>query len=127
MSVRIIGVALAALHLTLSAAPVQARVTGTSPSLALDEYVGTYTDPMYGEATVTGEDGRLRLRQGTNYVGELEHWHFDTFRVVWSNPTLGRSFVTFMLSPTASVSSLDMPGLATFQQRQGKTAGEGAR
>lgn len=37
------------------------RAEGTTPSLALEEYVGVYTDPLYGELEIAvGPDG-LRL------------------------------------------------------------------
>ncbi|HSG50378.1 MAG TPA: serine hydrolase, partial [Longimicrobiales bacterium] len=43
-------------------APEEARVSGTSPSLSAEGYTGTYGGPMYGDATVTLEAGKLVLR-----------------------------------------------------------------
>ena len=63
----------------------EARVPDTKPSLPLSAYAGTYGGQMYGDARVTEENGRLvvRLLPSPNYVGDLEHWHFDTFRIKW--------------------------------------------
>src|SRR5262249_9101155 len=56
----------------------EARVKGTRPTLALEKYAGTYKDDMYGEAKVTLDKGKLVLRTPA-FVGDLEHWHYDTF------------------------------------------------
>jgi len=61
------------------------RAKDTKPSLALSGYAGTYSGPMYGDAKVTEENGKLVLRliPAPNFVGDLEHWHYDTFRIKW--------------------------------------------
>src|SRR3982750_3881481 len=80
----------------------EARVQGTSPSLALEKYAGAYTGDMYGEARVTEENGKLVLRlvPAPNFVGDLEHWQYDTFRVKWRDSIrypFPKGFVTFVL------------------------------
>ena len=62
-----------------------ARVPNTKPSLPLSTYAGTYTGAMYGDAKVTLEDGKLvlRLLPSQFFLGDLEHWHFDVFRIKW--------------------------------------------
>jgi len=93
-----------------------ARVQGTSPSLALQSYVGTYGGEMYGEAKVTEENGKLVLRlvPSPNFVGDLEHWHHDTFRLKWRDSVsypFGKGFVTFTLNAQGSVDEMkiDVP------------------
>jgi CubicO group peptidase (beta-lactamase class C family) len=93
-----------------------ARVRDTRPSLRLGAYAGTYTGAMYGDARVTEEGGRLvlRLMHSPNFVGDLEHWHFDTFRVRWRETVVypfPRGWVTFTLDPQAGVSEMkiDVP------------------
>ena len=94
----------------------EARVTGTRPSLALGKYAGTYGGEMYGEARVAEEQGRLvlRLAPAANFVGDLEHWHYDTFRLRWrasvSYP-FPRGFVTFGLNASGQVDEMkiDVP------------------
>ena len=73
------------------------RVTGTSPSLPLERYVGTYKDPVRGEVVVTLDEGVLQLRYGTGFVGRLEHWHFNTFRASWSAEWREPTLVNFLL------------------------------
>ena len=80
------------------------RVPNTKPSLPLAAYAGAYTGQMYGDARVTVEGGKLvlRLLPSPNFVGDLEHWHFDTFRLKWRDSIVypfPRGFVTFTLDP----------------------------
>jgi CubicO group peptidase (beta-lactamase class C family) len=56
------------------------RIAGTTPSLPLERYAGTYADPLRGEVTITHDGTALRIRNGAAFVGTLEHWHYDVFR-----------------------------------------------
>ncbi|MBV9925299.1 MAG: serine hydrolase [Acidobacteria bacterium] len=94
----------------------EARVPNTKPSLPLDAYAGTYGGQMYGDAKVSEEGGHLvvRLLPSPAYVGDLEHWHFDTFRIKWRDSVVypyPRGWVTFQLDPRGKVSEmkLDVP------------------
>ncbi len=91
-----------------------ARARDSRPSLPLERYAGTYADSMYGNATVKLENGRLVLRYGPTFEGDLEHWQYDTFRAVWRNERLGKSFVTFALDARGRVSDVNVEGLADF-------------
>jgi hypothetical protein len=93
------------------------RVTGTRPTLGLGAYAGTYLSAMSGEVEVTLEEGELRVAYGPDYVGTLEHWHYDTWRVVWRNRGLGTDLLTFRLGADGKVSSLTLSGADTFRRR----------
>jgi CubicO group peptidase (beta-lactamase class C family) len=93
-----------------------ARVLNTKPSLPLSAYAGTYGGTMYGDAKVSEENGHLvvRLLPSPAYVGDLEHWHFDTFRIKWRESVVypyPRGWVTFNLDPQGRVSEMkiDVP------------------
>jgi hypothetical protein len=94
-----------------------ARVRGTSPSLALAKYAGTYTDQMYGDVTVAVEGNRLVIGW-QSYKIPLEHWHFNTFRgtTVPGAPLAG-AMATFQLDARAMPSALELSGLATFNPK----------
>jgi CubicO group peptidase (beta-lactamase class C family) len=85
------------------------RVTGTRPSLPADRYVGTYTDSLFGTATVGRDGDRLTFRAGA-YAGTLDHWQYDVFRVTWADPFLGTSRVAFTLDPDGAVGTLQFVG-----------------
>ena len=63
-----------------------ARIKDTKPSLALENYAGDYQNEMYGDTKVVAENGKLILKRGAYFTGDLEHWHYDTFRVVVARP-----------------------------------------
>jgi CubicO group peptidase (beta-lactamase class C family) len=81
---------------------VAARAQNTKPSLALPGYAGNYAAEVYGDATVTEENGKLvlRFKQSPNFVADLEHWNYDTFQIKW-RPSVAynfpRGFVTFTI------------------------------
>lgn len=102
-----------------------ARAKNTKPSLPLERYVGSYADSMYGVATVKLENGKLMLRYGPTFYGELEHWQYDTFRAHWRDKRLGMGFVTFALDARARVTDMDVEGLADFSA-VGDTTGRAA-
>ncbi|HWT03088.1 MAG TPA: serine hydrolase [Pyrinomonadaceae bacterium] len=92
------------------------RAKDTRPSLALEKYAGTYTGAMYGDAKVAMESGRLvlRLAPSPNFVGDLEHWQYDTFRVKWRDSIVypfPKGFVTFTLDARGQVDEMkiDVP------------------
>ena len=92
------------------------RVAGTKPSLALESYAGSYLSELYGEARITAENGKLVLRlvPAPNFVGDLEHWQYDTFRVKWRESVsypFPRGFVTFTLDARGQLDEMkiDVP------------------
>ncbi|MFQ6113550.1 MAG: serine hydrolase [bacterium] len=83
------------------------RIKGTKPSLKLEEYAGKYFDELSGEAEVKLENGHLLFYYNPRYIGDLEHWHYDTFRVAWRHPIYdmpGKTFLTFYLDEKGQVS-----------------------
>ncbi len=95
---------------------LEAQVKGTSPSLALEGYTGTFEDPMYGRVKVMLEEGALRLDAGPAFVANLEHWHFNTFRATWRDRLLGRGFVKYDLNLQGKADVLNIEGLADFHR-----------
>ena len=94
----------------------EARVAGTSPSLPLEKYAGTYKDEMYGEAKVTVKDGKLVATYGAAFAGELEHWHYNTFRVRWRDRSLGKGFINFTLKDDGTVDEMKLENLTSFKR-----------
>ncbi len=91
-----------------------ARVSGTAPSLPLEAYAGTYADSMYGDVRVEYEGGGLVLRYGTFFVGDLEHWHYDTFRAIWRQRHFGKALARFVLDERGRAAELAMENVGDF-------------
>jgi CubicO group peptidase (beta-lactamase class C family) len=89
------------------------RVADTHPSLSLDKYAGTYSDPLYGRVSIA-YDNKLVLRFGKGFVGELEHWHYDTFRTHWEAEWRGTDLVSFALDSKGHPDRLTLFGI-TFK------------
>ncbi len=90
------------------------RITDTKASLALDQYVGTYKDEMYGEAAVWLIDGQLSfslLPAQELFTSELKHWHYDSFQFQFKDPFLPEGWVTFVLDNKGAVDyfTIDLP------------------
>jgi CubicO group peptidase (beta-lactamase class C family) len=90
------------------------RVQGTSPSLALEKYAGTFQSEMYGESKVAFENEKLVLHIGPNFTGDLQHWNYDTFRVIWRDPMQGKGFVNYRLNTQGQADAINIEGLAEF-------------
>jgi len=91
------------------------RITGTRPTLPLERYAGTYADSLYGTATVTLVNGRLAIQAGT-VSGQLEHWHYDLFRVTWPDPFWDPTYISFGLDPDGTVGELRIVGGGSYRR-----------
>ena len=94
-----------------------ARVAGTSPSLQLSAYVGRYADPLFGELVVTETPSGLRADMGPGQPGALEHWNYDTFRIVFDARWRGWTLATFRLGTDGTVASVQVGDVELKRQR----------
>jgi CubicO group peptidase (beta-lactamase class C family) len=92
------------------------RVPDTKPTHAFEKYAGTYENDLYGALKVTLENGRLNLRFGPAFTGELEHWHYDTFRAKFRGAGVTTAYITFALNAQGKVenATLNLPGVADY-------------
>ncbi|HEU4879765.1 MAG TPA: DUF3471 domain-containing protein, partial [Gemmatimonadaceae bacterium] len=100
------------------------RVKGTHPSLALERYAGTYSDSLYGKVSVRMENGHLVLDFTPKMAGDMEHWHYDTFRVTWRDHREGTNLVTFTLDADGKIDTMsaDIGGPPEEQPRMKRVA-----
>ena len=90
------------------------RVKNTSPSLELAKYTGIYHDLMYGDARIeiVNKELNLTLLPAKDlFVSNMEHWHFDTFRIQFKDEFLPEGFVTFFFNSDAEITGfkIDLP------------------
>ena len=77
---------------------LNARVPKTKPSVTPTQLAGTYTDKIYGDATITEANGvlTLTLQPAKDLLtGTLGHWHYDTFQWQHADPFLEPGYITF--------------------------------
>jgi CubicO group peptidase (beta-lactamase class C family) len=93
------------------------RASGTKPSLPIEKYAGVYADSLYGDVRITQNGGRLVAKYGTMFEGELEHWHYDTFRATWKARNMGRNFLTFALDTDGKIRGVEFDGMSSFNRK----------
>lgn len=106
------------------------RERGTRPSLPIERYLGTYSHAALGEVRVAHDDDKLVLQFPGGGGGDLEHWHYDVFRVTWKGMLPIHDIVMFAIDAAGRVEELrigipDAPeGLAVFQRVAGDSPNE---
>ncbi len=93
---------------------IEARVPDTEPSHDLEAYVGTYTDPMYGDAVISLKEGVLQfslLPTADLFSGSMEHWHYDSFRIRLKDPFLPPGLFIFETNGKGEITGfkIDLP------------------
>lgn len=74
------------------------KVGDTEPSNELEAYVGTYKDPMYGEAKIMLKNGGLWFAFSPTaelLSGYLKHWEHDSFVISFRDPSLKSGLLIF--------------------------------
>ncbi|MEO9002991.1 MAG: serine hydrolase [Rhodanobacter sp.] len=86
------------------------REPNSMPPRPLADYASQYADDYNGTANVTLEQDHLVLRLANpDFIGDLQHWHDDTFRVSWRYRYYGDTYVTFAQDLQGAVDSLFLP------------------
>ena len=88
----------------------ESRIPEAPTSLTLSDYVGTYSDLMYGNVLISVANDTLQFEFEPTplFRGTLEHWHFDTFRLHWGTQMmLPKGMAHFDLNMKGQVKSLD--------------------
>jgi hypothetical protein len=61
---------------------------------------------MYGQAVVIIKEGKLNLTLLPTkelFTSDMEHWHFDTFKITFNDPFLPSGYITFNMNQHAEV------------------------
>ena len=94
-----------------TAAATPAKV---GPSLPLDRYVGTYSDPWYGNIEVAQSNGGLTIdfKSTPRMGGALAHWQYDSFVTRFDDKTIEPAYVTFGLNADGKVERITMKAVS---------------
>lgn len=87
------------------------------PARPLQDYVGTYADPLYGEIQVTRAGDGLTLTFGPLHRLTLAPHSRDAFKGRWNHPRLGGSTVVFSQDGDGAVERLRLGAVGTFVRR----------
>jgi CubicO group peptidase (beta-lactamase class C family) len=94
-----------------AAAATPAKV---GPSLPLDRYVGSYSDPWYGKIEIAQSNGGLTIdfKSTPRMGGALEHWQYDSFVTRFDDKTIEPAYVTFGLNADGKVERITMKAVS---------------
>jgi CubicO group peptidase (beta-lactamase class C family) len=95
------------------------RVNGTKPTFDLNEYVGKYTDPLYGQVEITQSENSLLVNMNAYARAKLEHWHYDTFRGWYEKRWYGKANATFFTDSNGKITKVNFDG-AEFSKEKPK-------
>lgn len=87
------------------------RITGTTPSLPLERYAGTYKSDIHGEIRIIdkGEHLRMEFERSPYLNADLKHWHYDVWEIAWDQKHAWFSFgtVKFNMDNNLNILGLD--------------------
>ncbi|MEZ5105709.1 MAG: serine hydrolase [Draconibacterium sp.] len=89
---------------------IASRVNGTTPSLAIEKYAGTYFSEIYGNIEIKLENKNLRMyfEHTPELSATLEHWHYDVWKINWDKTHAWFSFGTIKFNMT---NNLEITGI----------------
>jgi CubicO group peptidase (beta-lactamase class C family) len=89
---------------------VAAKPAKAGPSLPLSHYVGTYSDPWYGNIEIGQSKFGLTIdfKSTPRMSGALEHWQYDSFTTRLDDKTIEPAYVTFGLNADGRVERITM-------------------
>ena len=91
---------------------LEAKVEGSHPSLEMEAYTGAFGGDLYGDVTVSLENGGLvlRLLPNPDLVADLTHLNHDTFLIEWRKTFawFGIGAATFILDPYGNPNEIKM-------------------
>ena len=90
----------------------EAKLSGTKPTKENAAYEGEYFADMYGDITVTEENGKLRLlfSHSPDLSATLEHWHNNTWEIKWDkvHAWYGFGLASFELNEKLEVTGMSL-------------------
>jgi CubicO group peptidase (beta-lactamase class C family) len=100
-----------ALKVFRTAAASPAKV---GPSLPLERYAGTYSDPWYGNIEVTsGAEGlQINFASTPRMSGSLTHWQYDSFITHFEDKSIEPAYVTFGLNADGRVERVTLKAVS---------------
>ncbi|MEJ0032108.1 MAG: serine hydrolase [Bacteroidota bacterium] len=86
------------------------RVMNTKPTLALKDYTGTYSDPLYGTMVISVEGEELVAEVNKFVKARFSHWHYDTFRGWYDKKWYGKGNLVFNIGADGKITDATFDG-----------------
>lgn len=85
------------------------------PLLPLDDYIGTYRDPWFGDVSVSKKDGGLYFtaHKSSKLKGPLLPYKYNTFKAIWDNRSFkADAYAMFSMNFEGKVDGLKMKAIS---------------
>ncbi|MDE3247476.1 MAG: serine hydrolase [Bacteroidota bacterium] len=92
------------------------RISGTQPGFALDAATGKYTSALYGDITISQQNGSLQVAAPHDIKLVLSHWHNNVFRGDYNNWWYGHPWVQFLTDMQSKPKSVTIGGIQYNKQ-----------
>lgn len=83
------------------------RIMGTSLSLTIDQYTGTYLNEMLGIVTITMVNGQLQIDFNNHLNFKMEHWNYNTFITNKDSKWRIELLINFNLNSSGKIEELE--------------------
>ena len=86
------------------------RNKDTEPSQPLKNFAGKYSNALQGNLVISESNGILSAGLNNTVRGTLEHFHFDTFKIRYSERWMGEGLITFHRDATGKITQAESGG-----------------
>lgn len=86
------------------------RIPGTKTSLPINGFAGKFFNKQFGTLSIKMNGDELLADLNGVIQGTLEHFHFDTFKIVYHEKWMGSGLITFRLGASGQLYSVEAGG-----------------
>jgi CubicO group peptidase (beta-lactamase class C family) len=87
-------------------AAIPKQIQNTSPAVSLDSFVGVYEDELFGTIKITRESDQLKVSLNDVLDGNASHYHYNTFKVIYSKKQYPADYYTFQMNNEGKVDAV---------------------
>lgn len=87
-------------------ANIPQQIAGTKPSLPLQNFTGTYEDELFGTIKIMQENNQLKVIFNNVLKGDLSHFHYNTFKVIYYKKHYPPEYYTFQLNNKGEINAV---------------------
>ena len=92
-------------------ANIPAQILTAAPLLKLESYTGVFEDELYGSIKIELVNNELKATLNNTLHATLSHFHFNTFRTIYTKKQYPADYYNFQLDEHAIVTGLAINGI----------------
>lgn len=96
----------------IEAKRIKQKIENTEPTTELNNFIGIYTDKIYGDAEIKMENNKLKLTLLPSkkvFSGTLNHWDNNNFKVQFKDSFLPFAIIRFDVNNKVKGFKIDLP------------------